>query len=100
MAAGNPLFKTIICKNYIETGWCQFGDQCRYAHGKKDLRSKPDKFVIDTNELSDEMKAKMKAKAQSTPGYKSKLCQTFEETGHCQYGDICIFAHGEGKIIR
>lgn len=25
--------KTVLCKNFVRTGYCEFGSQCTYAHG-------------------------------------------------------------------
>ncbi len=35
MAQG--LYKTEICKNWIENGYCRYGKKCQYAHGSKQL---------------------------------------------------------------
>ena len=29
--------KTILCKHYLETGMCSYGNNCTYAHGEKEL---------------------------------------------------------------
>lgn len=30
--------------------------------------------------------------------YKTELCRSFDETGHCKYGEKCQFAHGYHEI--
>ncbi|ORY15100.1 hypothetical protein LY90DRAFT_177889 [Neocallimastix californiae] len=30
--------------------------------------------------------------------YKTELCRSFEETGHCRYGSKCQFAHSESEL--
>lgn len=30
-------FKTEMCKNWSETGRCNYGNKCRFAHGKDEL---------------------------------------------------------------
>ena len=37
---GASNFKTVMCKNYREKGFCKFGDKCTFAHGKDELRRK------------------------------------------------------------
>ena len=32
-------YKTIKCKNLLETGSCKFGHNCKYAHGERELRN-------------------------------------------------------------
>ena len=36
--AKNGLYKTKLCRNYIETGKCKYGRVCQFAHGMKELR--------------------------------------------------------------
>ncbi len=31
-------YKTKLCRSYDETGWCRFGDQCKYAHEQEELQ--------------------------------------------------------------
>jgi butyrate response factor 1 len=33
-------YKTELCKNWQETGECEFGKECAYAHGLQELKSK------------------------------------------------------------
>jgi len=33
-------YKTEICKNFEFRGYCQWGDQCSFAHGQQELRTK------------------------------------------------------------
>lgn len=30
----SPQFKTILCKNFEDTGKCDFASRCQFAHGK------------------------------------------------------------------
>ncbi|KAI9364867.1 hypothetical protein DFJ73DRAFT_619839, partial [Zopfochytrium polystomum] len=30
--------------------------------------------------------------------YKTELCRSWEETGHCRYGAKCQFAHSEAEL--
>ena len=32
----SPQFKTILCKNFQETGKCDFASRCQFAHGKSE----------------------------------------------------------------
>lgn len=33
-------YKTEMCKNWIETGKCNYGEKCKFAHGKNELVQK------------------------------------------------------------
>ena len=64
-------YKTELCKFYELTGKCKFGDNCAYAHGKENLRSK----------------------VTNTTAYRTKKCIQFFENGYCPYGSRCQFQH-------
>ena len=33
------MFKTVLCKNWEAEGKCQWGEQCKWAYGKEDVRA-------------------------------------------------------------
>jgi len=66
-------YKTEVCSNWENTGECEFGESCAFAHGAHELRAK--------------MHVSMK--------YKTKKCRQFHTYGFCQYGSRCQFIHDE-----
>lgn len=72
----NPRYKTEICRNFKERARCIYGDQCQFAHGRRELRD-----VVRNNK------------------YKTKVCQKFWSTGYCAYGPRCNFLHDEDKAM-
>lgn len=64
-------YKTELCKYFVAGVPCIHGDQCAYAHGTDDLRSKV------TNSSS----------------YRTKKCSQFFDEGFCPYGGRCQFRH-------
>ena len=71
----DPKYKTELCKSWIETHFCAYGNKCRFAHGKEELSKK----TLCNN-------------------YKKKSCKTFSELGYCPYGSRCSFKHFDKKI--
>eukprot|EP00826_Nyctotherus_ovalis_P062461 TRINITY_DN9038_c0_g1_i18.p1 TRINITY_DN9038_c0_g1~~TRINITY_DN9038_c0_g1_i18.p1 ORF type:complete len:176 (-),score=30.12 TRINITY_DN9038_c0_g1_i18:129-656(-) len=69
-------YKTELCKNWEERGYCPYGAKCRFAHGARELNSK--------EKINDK--------------YKSKPCQAFFSTMFCSYGNRCLFKHDERAI--
>lgn len=65
------------CKYWTEKGYCEYGDQCAFAHGNNEIRQKPN---VSSN-------------------YKTKKCNQFHETGYCPYGVRCQFIHCLRYII-
>ena len=64
-------YKTEMCKNWIESGQCRYGNKCQFAHGNVEVINKD-----PTNNK-----------------YKSKACKQFHEKFHCPYGRRCLFKH-------
>ena len=36
--AKSDMYKTKLCRNYMENGRCKYGKVCQFAHGVKELR--------------------------------------------------------------
>jgi len=64
------LYKTELCKSWIESGTCRYGDKCQFAHGPEELRP-----------------------IYRHPKYKTEVCKTFHNYGTCPYGKRCRFVH-------
>ena len=69
----DPKFKTELCKTFTDTGFCAYGNKCRFAHGKDDLFNRH----------------------VSHPKYRKSDCMTFHTNGFCNYGARCHFRHNE-----
>ncbi len=69
-------YKTELCKNWEEKGFCSYGNKCRFAHGVDELNYK--------NRRNNK--------------YKSRPCQAFFSTMFCPYGNRCLFQHDERKV--
>lgn len=73
----NPRYKTEVCRNYKEGSKCVYGDQCQFAHGRRELRE-----VVRNSK------------------YKTKACQKYWQTGYCAYGPRCNFLHNDGPSME
>ena len=69
-------YKTELCKNWEEHGYCTYGTKCRFAHGVQELNGK------------EWLNGK----------YKSRPCQAFFNTMFCPYGTRCLFKHDERHV--
>ena len=70
-------YKTELCKNWIEIGFCRYGNNCKYAHGHSEV-------VLQ----------------KLAPTKKDKNCKTFFKTGQCPYGTRCQFDHEHRHISQ
>lgn len=69
----NPkLYKTELCRSWMDHGRCNYGERCQYAHGEVEKRPVP-----------------------RHPKYKTEACQSFHQSGYCPYGPRCHFIHNE-----
>jgi len=68
----HDFFKTKMCSLY-SLSICKKGKECPFAHSPDELREKPNL-------------------------YKTKLCETFLQTGNCKHGEKCNFSHGESEL--
>ena len=64
------LYKTELCKSFVETGACRYGNKCQFAHGVEELRG-----------------------VCRGPKYKTKICKKFHTHGYCNYGTRCTYIH-------
>ena len=70
-------FKTEICRNFELYGKCQWGDNCTFAHGKAELRTKT---VFNDH-------------------YKTKICNHYHKRGLCPYSSRCQYFHLSQNMI-
>lgn len=73
----NQKYKTELCKNYHIYGYCKWSENCFFAHGKFELKSK-----VPVNNF-----------------YKTKICKHFHKNGFCPYSSRCQYFHFKGYQI-
>ena len=66
--------KTEMCRKW-ESGNCEFGSKCAFAHGKHELKPKLDRPLK----------------------YKTAKCKNFFNEGFCLYGPRCQFSHKDNS---
>ena len=64
MTKEQSLFKTELCNNWVESGFCRYGDYCLYAHGEEEL------VILEAVR-------------------KKKNCKSFFKDRYCPYGQRC-----------
>ena len=75
--SNNPLYKTELCRSFMELGSCRYGVKCQFAHGRQELQP-----------------------VQRHPKYKTEVCRTFSNTGTCPYGTRCRFIHQSAALAK
>jgi len=69
--------KMVMCVNFNNSGHCDRGETCTYAHGLSELHE---------------------YRMKQVPNYRTTLCQTWSSQGSCSYGDTCMYAHGNHEL--
>jgi hypothetical protein len=69
-------YKTELCKNWIETGRCNYSIRCMFAHGNHELVTATKVEEIKTS-------------------YKQELCERYHNFSECSYGTRCVYVHDQ-----
>lgn len=72
MCVKRELYKTELCRHYVQREKCPYKDKCQFAHGSEE--------IVDVIRH---------------PKYKTELCKGYHSTGFCPYGPRCHFIHGD-----
>jgi hypothetical protein len=86
----NPRYKTALCKKYLESQSCPYGNKCQFAHGEQELRS--------MNAQPQNMMYMRMGSKNNILNYKIVKCKNWEKDKTCKYGSHCTYAHGDEEI--
>jgi cleavage and polyadenylation specificity factor subunit 4 len=86
---------------FYRDGFCLHGPFCKFKHIKRGPDELPETVMFDQyGTLVNTAIQKKRKSTESNALYKITLCKHWLETSHCQYGEGCIYAHGEEDIRR
>ena len=74
----NDKYKTSMCRNFLQSGECTYGEKCRFAHGDQELRS------------GGGGGGNGGGNGGNRP---TGVCRFFMENGDCKFGANCKFSH-------
>lgn len=58
----------------------------------------PRVYVPDAGEIKEEEQEPLELDVYNQGMFKTEICNKWQETGACPYGDHCQFAHGIGEL--
>lgn len=106
----NNRYKTMSCRHWEQTGLCQMGARCHFAHGKEELRQMNDPLPTPAEPKTFSPSGGIGGPGGPGPqgvaaagamgggmpysNYKTVKCKYFDQ-GLCKFGESCSFAHGE-----
>lgn len=87
----HPLYKTVLCRHYNTNDGCSWGDRCKYAHGKDDLR----KLENDDEDDQAEQERRRKRYARLQEIRRANgACPFVQSNLHCTQGKHrCMYMH-------
>merc|ERR1719219_2969771 len=94
----SPQFKTILCKNFEDTGKCDFAFRCQFAHGEPELRTVTQNYL----QLSQQTGKREVRGVRSPPvqtAQKRELCKVWLQTGNCSRL-YCSAAHCLDELTK
>ncbi|GMS84674.1 hypothetical protein PENTCL1PPCAC_6849, partial [Pristionchus entomophagus] len=77
--------KTSMCRAWQETGRCNYGIKCKFAHGESELRR------VERDNGNGE---------KSSIRFRTMPCLKFKILGTCPYADRCTYQHGPSVDIE
>ncbi|CAM6113687.1 unnamed protein product [Calypogeia fissa] len=109
--------KTRPCKKYFSEMGCPYGDRCNFLHDEpspqmasKSGRESVVVTVVANGGGSGSGPAPSPSAGgvagaggtlnQRPPNWKTRLCNKWETTGNCPFGEKCHFAHGTAELQR
>lgn len=99
------LYKTKLCRHFQTKGHCNMGEKCNFAHGMEELRASaggapamPTSAYSFAYTQPTYQSNYTNTDHSGSKYYKTVLCRNFQETGQCQFGDNCKFAHGDAEL--
>ncbi|XP_003375571.1 conserved hypothetical protein [Trichinella spiralis] len=71
------LYKTRMCRYFVNGPGCRFGSSCFFAHNLVELRPSMYRNFL----------------------YKTEPCRNLRTWGHCKYGPRCLYLHGDEQFL-
>ncbi|XP_003370127.1 conserved hypothetical protein [Trichinella spiralis] len=71
------LYKTRMCRYFVNGPGCRFGSNCFFAHNLVELRPSMYRNFL----------------------YKTEPCRNLRTWGHCKYGPRCLYLHGDEQFL-
>uniref|UniRef100_A0A915Q5G6 C3H1-type domain-containing protein n=1 Tax=Setaria digitata TaxID=48799 RepID=A0A915Q5G6_9BILA len=89
-------YKTSLCKAFRENNKCEYGAECVFAHGEKELRLPPqvkETYYLCCYDEGKVAQVDLILLKLAHPKYKTQLCNKFSIWNYCPYGSRCQFIH-------
>ena len=106
------LYKTEMCRNWEAVGRCSYGNKCRFAHGKQDVKDRVRSETYNTKVISHLTTLKQANTYHTSPcsprgsmlsfACAGQPCTDLARDGSrtCTYGKRCNYAHPGDSIRR
>ena len=98
--SAGPQYKTQLCKNYQDTGLCDFGSHCQFAHGRLELRNINQNHYQSGGRSVTSGMSPVSSVSPGGPLRVQNLCQSWLQNGVCVSGGMCGAAHSLNELSQ
>ncbi|GFR39779.1 hypothetical protein Agub_g264 [Astrephomene gubernaculifera] len=103
---GSDNLKNRVCLKFMQTGSCNYGDNCKYAHlTRAQAEAGGGGPMGQQNDRGNRRAGRggggddeSGGRGKNAGARKTRLCEKFMNLGYCPYGDKCTFAHGMEEL--
>ncbi|KAJ7554824.1 hypothetical protein O6H91_05G010900 [Diphasiastrum complanatum] len=95
------------CKKYFADGTCPYGERCNFSHEDPVFQQRQARESADMNVTPPSSSGGGGGSGSASggpmprpPNWKTRICNKWETTGHCPFGDKCHFAHGAAELQK
>ncbi|KAG9459691.1 hypothetical protein H6P81_004199 [Aristolochia fimbriata] len=93
-----------ICRSFYNGEECPYGNRCTFLHEDPERVRESSVINIDTTTTAAgghrDRGGDGNSSNQRPFFWKTRLCHKWEQTGYCQYGEDCHYAHGQADLRR
>nr|XP_010914904.1 zinc finger CCCH domain-containing protein 39-like [Elaeis guineensis] len=92
------MHKNKICRKFFNRQVCPYGDRCTFLHVQRESSGMAMGPMAGPDSVGGFSSAADCNGSNQKP--KAKICYKWETTGHCSFGERCIFAHGLAELKK
>eukprot|EP00252_Welwitschia_mirabilis_P020720 TRINITY_DN5130_c0_g1_i1.p1 TRINITY_DN5130_c0_g1~~TRINITY_DN5130_c0_g1_i1.p1 ORF type:complete len:367 (-),score=52.79 TRINITY_DN5130_c0_g1_i1:460-1560(-) len=98
--------KARLCKRFYTDEGCPYGDRCNFVHDDQSRSRESVTISLGPSPIAGNGNASVNGNnggngsSQRPSNWKTRICNKWETTGHCPFGEKCHFAHGLAELQK
>ncbi|KAH7292372.1 hypothetical protein KP509_29G065100 [Ceratopteris richardii] len=91
--------RTRRCKKFYSEEGCPYGDRCNFLHDDQAKARESNAISLGpSTNASGSGSGNASGGSERPSNWKTRMCNKWEMTGHCPFGQKCNFAHGIAEL--